>query len=127
MVDVNAFKKEVRNICSQGYTLEFFGGREKFDSIVTKLSESQADSIYEWIKGIVNEEVRPLTTTSKNKYKEWMICDLLSFRKELNIKNTEYRILFIKVKNSFYIEFHFGDHKYYDKLRKQLDLTKKNY
>jgi hypothetical protein len=46
---------------------------------------------------------------------------------ELNINGIDYRILFIKVKNSFFIEFHLGDHKYYDKVRKHLDLKKTSY
>ncbi len=33
----------------------------------------------------------------------------------------------VKVKNSIYIEFHLGGHKYYDKVRKDLDIKKGNY
>ncbi|MFH0876261.1 MAG: hypothetical protein V1859_10070 [archaeon] len=53
--------------------------------------------------------------------------ELLTFRHAFNLDNIEYRILFVKVKNSIYIEFHLGDHKYYDKVRKSLGLTKRNY
>ncbi len=45
----------------------------------------------------------------------------------MDIQGTEYRILLIKLKNSFYIEFHLGSHKYYDKLRSRLELTKRDY
>ena len=60
--------------------------------------------------------------TSKKPYKEWMINELLTFRYPFSIRNTEYRILFVKVKNSAYIKFHLGDHNYYDKVRKNLSL-----
>ncbi len=63
----------------------------------------------------------------KKQYKEWAINDLLTFRYPFSINNNEYRILFVKVKNSIYIEFHLGDHKYYDKVRKELDLKKGSY
>ena len=33
-----------------------------------------------------------------------------------------FEIVDLKVKNSIYIEFHLGDHKYYDKVRKDLNL-----
>jgi hypothetical protein len=52
---------------------------------------------------------------------------LLVFRHPMTIAKNEYRILFVKVKNSFYIEFHLGDHKYYDKVRKSMDLKKTSY
>ena len=127
MTDVTKFKKSIKSIISQKYELKFLGGRENLDNIVRKLPEKKAEEIYKWIAGIFKKEVAPIYTASKRKYKDWRIRDLLSFRKEFKIESTEYRILFIKVKNSFYIEFHIGDHKYYDRIRKQLDLTKKNY
>jgi len=126
MVDVNIFKKNVRDIVSQDYKLEFLG--DNFDKIVLMLSETKADGIYNWIKNVVQEELRPMSKPiSKKKYKNWMIHDLLSFKKEINIEKSHYRLLLIKVKNSFYIEFHLSNHKYYDKLRKSLGLTQKDY
>jgi len=127
MVDVNIFKKNIKTLISQKYELKFLGGSEKFNKIVKKLSQSKADEIYRWIEGIIKREIRPITTSSKQNYKDWLIRDLLTFRKELKIDYNEYRVLFIKVKNSFYIEFYLGDHRYYDKIRKKLNLTKKNY
>lgn len=59
---------------------------------------------------------------SKKHYKEWQLNDLLTFRYPFKIESTEYRILFVKVKNAVYVEFHLGDHKYYDKVRKDLNL-----
>jgi hypothetical protein len=64
---------------------------------------------------------------SRKEYKEWIINQLLVFRYPFIVNNTEYRILFVKVKNSLYIEFHVGDHKYYDKVRKDLSLKKSSY
>lgn len=49
--------------------------------------------------------------------------ELLVFRYPFSIQNTSYRILLVKVKNSFSIEFHLGDHKYYDKVRTDLNLA----
>ena len=68
-----------------------------------------------------------ISDSSRKPYKEWTISELLTFRYPFSIGNTEYRILFVKVKNSIYIEFHLGDHKYYDKVRKDLDLKKSSY
>jgi len=127
MVDVENFKKEIKKLVSQDYELKFLGGSDKFDNIVVKLSESKANEIYIWIRKIISTEIRPISTSSKQRYKDWLVRDLPSFRKELNIQNVKYRILFIKVKNSFYIEFHHGDHKYYDRIRKNLDLKKSSY
>ena len=113
-------------VISQEYELEFLGNN--FDKIVNLLSEAKAEEIYRWAERIMKEEIQPiLTKKSKKRYKQWLIHDLLSFRKEVGIERTHYRVLLIKVKNSFYIEFHLSDHNYYDKLRKKLDLTYKNY
>jgi len=125
MVDSENFKKTIRNMISQEYELEFLG--DNFDKIVNLLSESKADNIYEWIKEVIERKTQPITIGSKKKYKEWQLYNLLTFKYPFKLENTEYRVVLIKVKNSFYIEFHLSDHKYYDKLRKKLDLTKKNY
>ncbi len=127
MVNVGEFTEKIKSIVSQEYEIAFLGGRERFDDIVSKLSDSQSQDIYEWVQKIVDKSIVPLSKASKKAYKAWEIKDLLSFRKELTVDNQVYRILFVKVKNACYIEFHLGDHKYYDRLRKQLDLTKKNY
>jgi hypothetical protein len=127
MVDAQIFKDEIRKLVSQQYELKFLGGNDKFENIVAQLSQSKADDIYNWIRKIISTEIRPISTASKKKYKDWQVRELLAFRKELSINGIEYRILFIKVKNSFYIEFHLGDHKYYDSVRKHLDLKKSSY
>ena len=74
-----------------------------------------------------NEKRNLLRPVINKKYKQWQTTQLLSFRKALTINNVPYRILLIKVKNQYYIEFHLGKHKYYDKIRNLLGLTKKNY
>ncbi len=125
MVDVEKFKENIRNRMSQDYRLEFLG--DNFVKTVKLLSETKSEKIYEWIENIIKGDIHALSVGSKKKYKDWSVYELLFFRKDMNIKNINYRIFFIKVKNSCYIEFHLGKHKYYDKLRKQLDLTKKDY
>ena len=72
----------------------------------------------------MQKKIQPIIIGSKKQYKYWSVNELLTFRYPFSIENTEYRILFVKVKNSIYIEFHLGDHKYYDKVRKELDLKK---
>ncbi|MFA6460915.1 MAG: hypothetical protein WCV90_01500 [Candidatus Woesearchaeota archaeon] len=125
MVNSKEFKDKIETSISQEYKVEFLGNN--FDQIVNLLTESKAEKIYQWIKDIVDRKIQPITIGSKKPYKEWAINELLTFRYPFSIENTEYRVLFVKVKNSVYIEFHLGDHKYYDKVRKELDLKKSNY
>ena len=126
MVEVEIFKYNVRKKLSQDYELEFLG--DNFDKIVGMLSEAKSEGIYEWIERIIKDEIRPiLARKSKQKYKEWYPQELLSFKKDININKTDFRIVFLKVKNAFYIEFHLSHHNYYDKLRRKLNLTQKNY
>lgn len=124
MVNPEEFKMRVEEIISQEYHIEFLGNN--FDQIVRLLTDTKADKIYQWIGGVVKENIGPIVIAAKKPYKEWTIDQLLTFRYPFSIENTEYRILFVKVKNSVYIEFHLGDHRYYDKVRKNLDLKKSN-
>lgn len=125
MVDSDKFKDKVQEIASQEYNVEFLG--KNFDKVVNSISESQIKKIYSWIREVVKEEIQPIFIGSKKSYKDWTINQLLTFRYAFSVNNTEYRILFVKVKNSLYIEFHLGDHKYYDKVRKDLSLKKSSY
>ncbi len=125
MVEPQEFKDKIRGIISQEYRLEFLG--RNFDQITKMISDSKAQTIYIWIQRVIERRVQPITIGSGKKYKEWRIFDLMTFRYAFNLNNVEYRILFVKVKNSFYIEFHLGDHKYYDKVRKVLDIKGGSY
>ena len=122
MVNPQEFKKKVESIIAQKYRVEFLG--KNFDQIVSFLTEAKAEKIYLWLGKIMQKNIQPIVVGSKKQYKEWNVNELLTFRYPFSIENTEYRILFVKVKNSIYIEFHLGDHKYYDKVRKDLDLKK---
>ena len=125
MVNQDEFKKRIEANISQDYKEEFLG--KNFERIVNLLTETKAEKIYQWIKDIVERKIEPISVGSKKTYKEWEVNELLTFRYPFSIGNTEYRILFVKVKNFVYIEFHLGDHKYYDKVRKDLDLKKSTY
>src|SRR3989338_2614348 len=125
MVDPDEFRKRIEASISQDYKVEFLG--KNFDQIVHLLTDGKTEKMYQWIKDIVERKIQPISIGSKKPYKEWIVSELLTFRYPFSIGNTEYRILFVKVKNSFYIEFHLGDHRYYDKVRKDLDLKKSNY
>lgn len=125
MVNPSEFKHKIEESLSQDYKVEFLG--KNFEQIVNLLTEHKAEKIYQWIKDIVAKKIEPISIGSKKPYKEWAVSELLTFRYPFGIGNTEYRILFVKVKNSVYVEFHLGDHKYYDKVRKDLDLKKSNY
>jgi hypothetical protein len=124
-VNPEEFKAKVRSLASQDYKLEFLG--DKFDQIVTQLTDTKALKIYDWVEKVLKKEIQPITVGSDKTYKDWKMRDLLVFRHQVNITNVEHRILYVKVKNSFFIEFHFGDHKYYDKVRKDMDLKKTSY
>ncbi len=125
MVHLPQFKEKVKSIIAPSTTLEFLG--KELDLIVEKLSEIQAKKIYQWLTEVQEKAVQPILVGSKKSYKEWNLNQLLVFRYPLNIDNHEYRILLVKVKNSWYIEFHLGDHKYYDRVRKDLDLKRSGY
>ncbi len=125
MVNPDEFKKKIETFISQDYQVEFLG--KNFDQIVNLLTENKTEKIYQWMRDIVDRKIQPISIGSKKPYKEWAVSELLTFRYPFSIENTEYRILFVKVKNSVYIEFHLGDHKYYDKVRKDLNLKKSNY
>jgi len=125
MVSPDNFKHRIELIISQKYKIEFLG--KNFDQIANLMTDPKADDIYRWLAEAVSKEVQPIMIGSKKPYKEWTINQLLVFRYPFIINNIEYGILFVKVKNSIYIEFHLGDHKYYDKVRKDLDLKKTSY
>ncbi|MBI5392300.1 hypothetical protein HZA96_00385 [Candidatus Woesearchaeota archaeon] len=125
MTNPDEFKLKVQNIVLQQYKVEFLGNN--FEQIVILLSDSKAERIYTWINEIIKREIQPIIIRSDNLYKEYPISQLLVFRYPFNIDAVEYRILFVKVKNSIFIEFHLGDHKYYDKIRKDLNLKRNNY
>lgn len=122
VVEVEEFKKKIEQTISQDYKVEFLGN--DFEKTVQMLTEVKAEKIYQWITEVVGKKVQPIFIGSQKSYKEWSVNELLTFRHQFSIENTEYRILLVKVKNSIYIEFHLGDHKYYDKVRKSLDLKK---
>lgn len=122
MVNPEEFKEKIKEIVSQQYNIEFLGSN--FDQIVNFLTEIKAKKIYQWISKVIEREIQPIFIGSKKQYKEWALNQLLVFRHPFSIGKTEYRILFVKIKDSIYIEFHLGDHKYYDKVRKDLDLKK---
>lgn len=121
MVNPETFKRKIELVLSQDYKVEFLG--KNFNQIVKLLAENKAEKIHQWIKEVIERKIEPIYVGSKKQYKEWAINELLTFRYPFSIDNTEYRILFVKVKNSLYIEFHLGDHKYYDKVRKNLSLA----
>lgn len=125
MVNPEEFKKKIKGMILQEYTLEFLGSN--FDEIVTLLSDTKAEKICQWLDKVIRKEIQPITIGTTRPYKGWTINQLLVFRYPLTLQNNEYRILFVKVKNYMYIEFHLGDHKYYDKVRKDLDLKKSSY
>lgn len=120
MIAPDDFKKEIKALVFQDYRIEFLGDG------YCELTEKQAEEIYTWIKNVVAKKIIPVLTQSPKKYKNWKINDLLSFIKKINISKQEKRVILIKVKNEDFIEFHMGKHEYYDRLRKQLDLTSRN-
>lgn len=118
MVDAKKFKEKIEAVVSQEYKIEFLGNN--FEQIVNYLTEIKAEKIYSWVEEVLKKRIQPIVVGAKKPYKSWEVNELLTFRYPFTIGNTEYRILFVKVKNSLYIEFHLGDHKYYDKVRKDL-------
>ncbi len=126
MVNPEEFKQRIIDIVSQEYRIDFLG--TDFDKTIEKISETKAEKIFKWVAEVVEENIAPIMKNIKDKkYKGIPLNQLLSFRKELQISGNDYRIMIIKIKGSYYIEFHLGQHKYYDSLRKDLGLTRKDY
>jgi hypothetical protein len=126
MVNPKEFKEKITGIISQDYKIDFLG--DDFDKTVEKIAETKADNIYDWIRQVVEKNIAPIMkNTVDKKYKGIPLNQLLSFRKEIQIAGNDHRIMLIKIKSEHYIEFHLGQHKYYDSLRKDLGLTTKNY
>ena len=121
MITSNVFIEEIKNIVSQNYRIEFLGNG------YCDLTEKQAERIYNWTREVIAKKIAPALTQSKKKYKLWEISELLNFIKKFNVSNQEKRIILIKIKNNDFIEFHMSDHQYYDRLRKRLELTKRDY
>jgi hypothetical protein len=119
-MESNEFKHKITEIVSQEYKIEFLG--DNFDKIISQLSETKIEKICAWIQEVIGNKIRPILKNDPHAYKNWHANQLLVFRYPINIDDNEYRILLVKVKNSFYIEFHFGDHKYYDDIRKELRI-----
>lgn len=86
------------------------------------INENQEKRIFFWLKNIVLKNVRPIGEKVHKIYKGIDNNELLPFRYAFNISGIEYRVILVKVKNSIYIEFHLGKHKYYDFLSKDLGL-----
>jgi hypothetical protein len=125
MVEPTEFRRSIQKLASQDYKVEFLG--KDFDKIACSLTGTKADKIYSWISEVISKSIQPIVVGSDKQYKEWQVRDLLTFRYPFSIGNTEYRVLFVNVKNSIYIEFHLGNHGYYDKVRKELGMKKGNY
>lgn len=125
MVNPIEFKEHIKKIVLQDYQIEFLG--KNFDQIVNHLNDTKKEKIYNWIKEVIENNIQPILVGTKKSYKEWTVNQLLTFRYPFSIGNTEYRIMFVKVKNSIYIEFHLGNHKYYDKVRTDLFLKESSY
>ncbi|MBU0979726.1 MAG: hypothetical protein KJ709_02890 [Nanoarchaeota archaeon] len=124
MVSVEGFKKAIEDAISQDYQIEYLG--KNFDKTVGLLTEAKAAKIYRWVDDVARKNIQPILVGSDKPYKGWTISELLTFRYPFSIGRTEYRVMLVKVKNSIYIEFHLGNHKYYDKVRKELDLRNKS-
>ena len=100
--------------------VEFLGD---FDEISMLLTPSLENKVYNWLVKVLNKSVQPIAVGSEKPYKQWKMNELLVFRYPFAIGTIQYRILLVKVKNSVYIEFQLGSHKYYDKVRKSLRMS----
>lgn len=120
MVDINLFKTSIMNLFNQETSIEFLGTH--FEKNVFLLTEKQYQEILLWLRNI-SERLEPeIRAKTNKKYKGYLTKELIVFRKRLSIAGVTYRILLVKVKNSFYLEFHLGKHNYYDTTRKKLGL-----
>lgn len=82
----------------------------EFNKNATKL-QSQADNLLDWCELVAKKEIQ---AKPSKKYK-----NIILFIRKLGSTN---RCIVIKVKNGKFVEFHLGDHEYYDKLKKMIGL-----
>lgn len=120
MVNVKLFKKTVKKLLYQNNDIQFLG--QNFNKIVFSFSDGQADDIYSWMKRIIARSEKEIRPRISKKYFGFNSKELITFLKRISVDGVAYRILLVKVKNSFYIEFHLGNHDYYDKTRLKLGL-----
>jgi len=120
MVNVEEFKKKIKESLSEEYKIGFYG--DNFDKTIKILTDTQFQEILVWVKTVTDREADEIRRMSNKKYKGIKIRDLIIFRKAIQITGKNYRAMLLKIKNNGYIEFHLGTHKYYDKLRSDLNL-----
>ena len=63
MVDAQKFKQRIESALSQEYKIEFLGNN--FDEIVNLFTETRSEKIYAWLKEVVEKNVQPIVTGSK--------------------------------------------------------------
>lgn len=121
MLNIILFKEKVKEILNEE-NISFEG--KNLDKIINSISETQFEKIIVWLNEIKKDTAKVLKRNLNLKYKSWKLSDLLTFRYPFIINDIEYRILVIKIKNGDFIEFHLGNHKYYDKKTGELFLKK---
>ena len=100
---IEEFKEFVQSIFGEEIIMN-----NEFEEQFDKLKDSQVESFVEWC-----ENVSDGGTGLNKAYTKDYVC----FIKKFGSIN---RSIIVKIKNGEYIEFHLGDHKYYEKQLKEL-------
>lgn len=100
---------------------EIFGSQIKFNKEMKNsfslLKEGQIENLIEWCEKVKNEEIPAHRGIRDGE------SFFLTFKKFGN----KARSIVIKIKNGEYIEFHLGNHDYYDNIREEYGLKQNSY
>jgi len=80
MAKSELFKRKIQEKLLQNYKLEFLGN--KFDKIISLISENQLDNIYTWLEKIISKTLYPflqkqIKSTKNGKLENSMFLDIL--------------------------------------------------
>jgi len=96
----SVFKERV--VALLGDHVEFLG--PSFDDIVGALTPGAEERIFAWVDGVVGRHGKMLHPKPRRRYKGYETHNLIVFRTDFSLEGAPYRILLVKVKNSWYIE-----------------------
>lgn len=111
-MEVNQLIREVKSIL--GEQVEF---NKDMSKILPNMKSGQIDSLIEWCYKVKEGKIR-----GERGKKDGEIY-FLTFKKIGD--NT--RSIIVKLKNSDFIEFHLGNHNYYDSVREDFGIKKNTY
>lgn len=104
-MDAEQLKNKIRELLGQNISFN-----KEFDTCAENIKNIE-DNLIEWCARLKKGDIEFKPSPKRD--------DCIVFIKKIGSSN---RCIIIKIKNGVFVEFHLGDHAYYDKLRKELGL-----